>query len=79
MTYKVEGKVETMEGYWNKGKLHGFAKAKYAHGDTYTGFFRGRCVLLLWCVVYSSDTLPPVPQDHMFVKYIETCHIQENG
>ena len=41
MTYKVEGKVETMEGYWNKGKLHGFAKAKYAHGDTYTGFFRG--------------------------------------
>ena len=41
MTYKVEGKVETMEGYWNKGKLHGFAKAKYALGDTYTGFFRG--------------------------------------
>ena len=61
MTYKVEGKVETMEGYWNKGKLHGFAKAKYAHGDTYTGFFRGMSYHQNMSAAISDKFKPPPP------------------
>jgi len=50
MVSKIDGKVESIEGHWINGKLHGFAKARYANGDFYTGFYKGKTILLI-CLV----------------------------